>query len=87
MGRSHELGVAGIDCDITVGNSTGIFKSMALKHVAAIDDRFPNLVRLVKAWAQAHDLNDAHMRTFNSFALTLMVRPSPTTPRMQEYEN
>jgi DNA polymerase sigma len=68
--------VAGIECDITVGNSTAVFKSVALKHVAAIDTRFPDLVRLVKAWAKAHDLNNAHLKTFNSFALTLMVRPA-----------
>jgi DNA polymerase sigma len=41
-----------------------------------IDERLPALVRLVKAWAGARGLNDASNGTFNSYALTLLVRTS-----------
>lgn len=68
------IGAAGIDCDITVGNSAGVFKGLVLKQLAAIDARLPALVRLVKAWAKAQAINDAYRKTFNSFALTMMVR-------------
>jgi DNA polymerase sigma len=39
-----------------------------------IDERLPAMVRLVKAWAGARGLNDASNGTFNSYALTLLVR-------------
>jgi len=48
------------------------FKGHVLKHLATIDARFPDLVRLVKTWATAQDINDAYQRTSNSFALTMM---------------
>ncbi len=38
------------------------------------DWRFGALVRLVKLWARTACINDSSMGTFNSFALTLMVR-------------
>ncbi len=50
------------------------FKSTVLRYLADIDSRFGSLVRLVKLWAGAHGMNDAAAGTFNSFALTLMVR-------------
>lgn len=63
----------GIDCDITVGNSEGIFKSFALQLLIDIDARMAALVRLVKAWAKAQDINCAQKKTFNSYALTMMA--------------
>ena len=39
-----------------------------------IDERLPTLVRMVKAWGGARGLNDASNGTFNSYALTLLVR-------------
>ena len=65
---------AGIDCDVSVASGGARFKSTVLRYLADIDDRFGSLVRLVKLWAGAHGMNDATAGTFNSFALTLMVR-------------
>ena len=45
-----------------------------------IDERLPALVRLVKAWAGARGLNDASNGTFNSYALTLLVRTNQSAP-------
>jgi len=88
---------SGCDCDVTVGNSAGIFKGLTLKHMVAIDARFPALIRLVKAWAKAQGINNAYEKTFNSFALTLMVmfhlqqRQPPVLPPLckifQELDN
>ena len=55
--------------------SAGVrFKSEVLRALAGMDARLPALVRLVKLWAGRHALNDAASGTFNSHALTLMVR-------------
>jgi len=64
----------GLDCDISVASGAARFKSTVLRYLADIDNRFGSLVRLVKLWAGAHGMNDAAAGTFNSFALTLMVR-------------
>jgi len=64
----------GLDCDISVASGAARFKSTVLRYLADIDSRFGSLVRLVKLWAGAHGMNDAAAGTFNSFALTLMVR-------------
>ena len=65
---------AGLECDISVASGAARFKSTVLRYLADIDSRFSALVRLVKLWAGAHGMNDAAAGTFNSFALTLMVR-------------
>ncbi len=41
--------------------------------MVAIDARFPALLRLVKAWAKAQGINNAHEKTFNSYALSMLV--------------
>ncbi|KAA6421869.1 MAG: hypothetical protein FRX49_08188 [Trebouxia sp. A1-2] len=64
----------GLDCDVSVASGAARFKSTVLRYLADIDSRFGSLVRLVKLWAGAHGMNDAAAGTFNSFALTLMVR-------------
>lgn len=60
-------------CDISVSRPGTSFKAKFLKLVADIDPRFPVLLRLVKSWAKAHDLNDAGRSTFNSWSLALLV--------------
>ena len=65
--------VAGLPCDVGVGSSGARFKSRVLGMLDAIDPRYGQLVRLVKAWAKAHGLNSPADGTFNTFALCLMV--------------
>ena len=69
--------LAGQDCDISVGSTCAIFKSTVIGILGDTDSRFRQLLRLVKLWAKAHDLNDATSGTLNSFALSLMVSCSP----------
>ncbi|KAK9862262.1 hypothetical protein WJX84_008113 [Apatococcus fuscideae] len=63
----------GQDCDISVGSTCAIFKSTVVGLLGDMDPRFRGLLRLVKLWSRAHNLNDATAGTFNSFALSLMV--------------
>lgn len=44
-----------------------------LRLVAAINPRFGQLFRLVKAWAKAHGMNNGAGGTFNSWCLSLVV--------------
>ena len=63
----------GIHCDLSIGNSIGVFKSQILGEVLQIDQRVRDLVVIVKKWAKANDLNDPSTGTFNSYCLTLLV--------------
>lgn len=58
---------------MSIGSSNAIFKAKTFRALAAREPRFADMLRLVKAWAGAHRLNDASDGTFNSFALGLMV--------------
>lgn len=64
---------SGVLCDVSVGRPGTAFKAQFLAAVASIDPRFSPLLRLVRAWARAHDVNDATRSTFNSWSLALMV--------------
>ena len=76
---SSWLSASGLECDVSVASCGARFKSTVLRYLADIDSRFGSLVRIVKLWAGAHGMNDATAGTFNSFALTLMVRCSTVT--------
>ena len=64
---------AGIPCDMAVGSGGARFKSIVLKQLSLIDPRLPDMIRIVKQWAKAWNLNDASDGTFNTFALSMMV--------------
>ena len=61
----------GVNCDVCVGND-GVYKSAVLGAFADLDERYRDLVFLVKMWAKQFDCNDATAGSFNSFALSLM---------------
>ena len=65
--------VSGIPCDMAVGSGGARFKSTVLRHLSMVDQRFPDIMRIIKLWAKSYSLNDASQGTFNTFALTLMV--------------
>ena len=68
------MNAAGLPCDVGVGSGGARFKSRILGLMDRLDPRYGCLVRLVKAWAKAHDCNSPADGTFNTFALCLMVR-------------
>lgn len=62
-----------LDVDINLNNRAGIYNSHLIYHYTRIDDRFPALCLIIKAWAKLADINDAASGTFNSYSLILMV--------------
>ena len=82
--------VTGINCDLSIGNTTGVFKSAVLGEVLRIDPRVRELAMLVKKWARANEVNDPSNGTFNSYCLTLLVvafaqsRQPPLLPPFRE---
>lgn len=60
---------------MSVGSSNSRFKAEVVKALAEVDFRFAQMLRVIKVWSAAHGLNDASNGTFNTFALSLMVRP------------
>eukprot|EP00210_Caulerpa_lentillifera_P003397 g3241.t1 len=80
----------GIHCDLSIGNTTGVFKSNLLAEVLKIDDRVRDLVVIIKKWAKANHINDPANGSFNSYCLTLLVlsfaqsRSPPLIPSFRE---
>ncbi|XWS44627.1 hypothetical protein CRYUN_Cryun15aG0064400 [Craigia yunnanensis] len=62
-----------IECDVSVQNRDGIVKSLIIRAISIIDERFQKLSFLVKAWAKAHDINSSKERTLNSLSLISLV--------------
>ncbi|GMI67580.1 hypothetical protein HRI_000427300 [Hibiscus trionum] len=62
-----------IECDVSVENRDGIVKSLIIRAISTIDERFLKLSFLVKAWAKAHDINSSKDHTLNSLSLILLV--------------
>ncbi|KAL1544706.1 polynucleotide adenylyltransferase [Salvia divinorum] len=62
-----------ISCDLSVNNLSGQMKSKILFWITGIDNRFRDLVLLVKEWAKTHHINDLKSRTLNSYCLSLLV--------------
>ncbi|XP_058730097.1 protein HESO1-like [Vicia villosa] len=63
----------GISCDVSINNLPGLMKSKFLLWISKIDDRFHDLVLVVKQWANAHKINNSKTGSFNSFSLSLLV--------------
>lgn len=63
----------GVSCDISINNLPGHMKSKILLWIHRIDDRFHDMVLLVKEWAKAHNINNSKAGTFNSYSLSLLV--------------
>ncbi|MCL7029832.1 hypothetical protein MKW94_017716 [Papaver nudicaule] len=82
-----------ISCDISISNYAGIIKSRFLDWVAKIDDRFRDMVLLVKEWAKFQGINSSRDGTFTSYALCLLVIyhfqtcEPPILPPLKEMHN
>ncbi|KAM0828260.1 hypothetical protein ACQ4PT_067662 [Festuca glaucescens] len=62
-----------ISCDITIDNYSGRIKSKVLYWISTIDERFGDMVLLVKEWAKAQNINDPKNGTLNSYTLCILV--------------
>ncbi|KAI7739099.1 hypothetical protein M8C21_013764 [Ambrosia artemisiifolia] len=63
----------GVECDLSVENRDGISKSLIIRYITSIDQRFQKLSFLMKAWAKVHDINSSKDRTLNSLSIILLV--------------
>ncbi|KAJ1286197.1 hypothetical protein BS78_03G334400 [Paspalum vaginatum] len=63
----------GISCDISVNNYAGQIKSRIFYWINIMDERFGDMVLLVKEWAKAQNINDPKNGTLNSYSLCLLV--------------
>uniref|UniRef100_A0A0D3EW72 Poly(A) RNA polymerase mitochondrial-like central palm domain-containing protein n=2 Tax=Oryza TaxID=4527 RepID=A0A0D3EW72_9ORYZ len=63
----------GISCDISISNYPGRIKSKIFYWINTLDDRFGDMVLLVKEWAKAQNINDPKNGTLNSYSLCLLV--------------
>ncbi|KAF6161173.1 hypothetical protein GIB67_007814 [Kingdonia uniflora] len=62
-----------ISCDVSVNNIFGQIKSKHLLWISEIDERFHDLVILVKEWAKRYNINNPKDGTLNSYSLCLLV--------------
>ncbi|KAJ1686497.1 hypothetical protein LUZ63_017887 [Rhynchospora breviuscula] len=69
----YESRLYGISCDVSVDNHSGRVKSKILQLVTGLDDRFTDLVLLIKEWAKAQNINNPKSGTLNSYSLCLLV--------------
>lgn len=65
--------LAGVDCDISIGNSKAVYDALVTRQLCAIDERMPALVRLLKMWASGKNMNDASQGSFSSASLMHLV--------------
>ncbi|XP_039812674.1 protein HESO1-like isoform X3 [Panicum virgatum] len=62
-----------ISCDISINNYPGRMKSRIFYWINTIDERFGDMVLLVKEWAKTQNINDPKNETLNSYSLCLLV--------------
>uniref|UniRef100_A0ACD5XAQ3 Uncharacterized protein n=1 Tax=Avena sativa TaxID=4498 RepID=A0ACD5XAQ3_AVESA len=74
----------GISCDISINNYPGRIKSKVLYWISTIDERFGDMVLLVKEWAKAQNINDPKNGTLNSYSLCLLTCKPAILPPMKE---
>ncbi|CAO2172043.1 unnamed protein product [Urochloa humidicola] len=63
----------GISCDISINNYAGRIKSKIFYWVNTLDERFGDMVLLIKEWAKAQNINDPKSGSLNSYSLCLLV--------------
>ncbi|KAL6853656.1 hypothetical protein ACP4OV_019685 [Aristida adscensionis] len=69
----YESKLFSISCDISIDNYAGRIKSKIFYWVNTLDERFGDMVLLMKEWAKAQDINDPKSGSLNSYSLCLLV--------------
>lgn len=62
-----------ISCDVSIDNHIGYMKSRILFLINEIDERFRDMILLIKEWAKLQNINDPKSGTLNSYSLCLLV--------------
>ncbi|MCL7036382.1 hypothetical protein MKW94_003926 [Papaver nudicaule] len=68
-----ESNLQNISCDISISNLLCQIKSKFLYWITGIDERFRDMVLLIKEWAKSQHINDPKNGTLNSHSLCLLV--------------
>ncbi|XP_026389088.1 protein HESO1-like [Papaver somniferum] len=68
-----ESNLHNISCDISISNLLCQMKSKLLFWITGIDERFRDMVLLIKEWAKSQRINDPKNGTLNSHSLCLLV--------------
>ncbi|KAI3987105.1 hypothetical protein MKX01_036895 [Papaver californicum] len=68
-----ESNLHNISCDISISNLLCQIKSKLFLWITGIDERFRDMVLLIKEWAKAQQINDPKNGTLNSHSLCLLV--------------
>ncbi|OEL28744.1 Protein HESO1 [Dichanthelium oligosanthes] len=63
----------GVECDISIENKDGMSRSIIIKFISSIDERFRVLCYLMKFWAKAHNVNSPKDQTMSSMAIISLV--------------
>lgn len=63
----------GISCDLSIDNYPGRIKSRIFYWISTLDERFGDMVLLIKEWAKCQNINDPKTGTLNSYSLCLLV--------------
>lgn len=68
-----ESNLRNISCDISISNLLCQMKSKLFFWITGIDERFRDMVLLIKEWAKSQRINDPKNGTLNSHSLCLLV--------------
>ncbi|KAF5201553.1 Poly(A) RNA polymerase GLD2-A [Thalictrum thalictroides] len=68
-----ESNLRSISCDISISNQLGQIKSKLFLWISEIDERFRDMILLVKEWAKTQNINSPKTGTLNSYSLALLV--------------
>ncbi|RZC93596.1 hypothetical protein C5167_007636 [Papaver somniferum] len=68
-----ESNLHNISCDISISNLLCQMKSRFFFWITEIDERFRDMVLLIKEWAKSQQINDPKNGTLNSHSLCLLV--------------
>ncbi|KAI3882691.1 hypothetical protein MKW92_008395 [Papaver armeniacum] len=68
-----ESNLHNISCDISISNLLCQMKSKLFFWITGIDERFRDMVLLIKEWAKSQQINDPKNGTLNSHSLCLLV--------------
>lgn len=69
----YTCSLSGLDCDLSIQGSGALLKANFMYILNSHCQQLAPLYRLVKLWAQAHDLNDASRGTLNSTSLLYLT--------------
>jgi len=81
---------SGISCDIGFQNHLAIQNTKLINTYSKIDERFKQMVFIVKYWSKMKNINEPYMGTLSSYCFILMIihflqiRKPPVLPNLQK---